>query len=69
MVRISFTRKPLRGGMYRYKFVTHLPVADAVLECFLDAALKDFMVGRVEQTQWHPDYCSHRVAMYVLVKK
>ncbi|CAK7338651.1 unnamed protein product [Dovyalis caffra] len=42
---------------------------DAVLEYFLDAAMKDFVVGRVEQTQWHPDYCSRRVAMYVMVKK
>ncbi|XP_011046092.1 PREDICTED: protein N-lysine methyltransferase METTL21A [Populus euphratica] len=42
---------------------------DAVLEYFLDAAMKEFVVGRVEQTQWHPEYCSPRVAMYVLVKK
>ncbi|KAG5227478.1 protein N-lysine methyltransferase [Salix suchowensis] len=42
---------------------------DAVLEYFFDAAMKEFIVGRVEQTQWHPDYCSPRVAMYVLVKK
>ncbi|KAJ6960868.1 hypothetical protein NC653_038773 [Populus alba x Populus x berolinensis] len=31
--------------------------------------MKEFVVGRVEQTQWHPEYCSPRVAMYVLVKK
>ncbi|ONK79738.1 uncharacterized protein A4U43_C01F9570 [Asparagus officinalis] len=42
---------------------------DVVLECFLEAALKDFVVGHVDQTQWHPDYCSQRVAMFVLVKK
>lgn len=42
---------------------------DAVLEYFLDAAMKEFVVGRVEQTRWHPEYCSPRVAMYVLVKK
>ncbi|KAJ4823956.1 hypothetical protein Tsubulata_016437 [Turnera subulata] len=39
---------------------------DAVLECFLEAAMKNFVVGRVEQTQWHPDYCSRRVVMYIL---
>lgn len=42
---------------------------DAVLEYFLEAAMKYFMVGRVDQTQWHPDYCSNRVVLYVLTKK
>ncbi|XP_010536413.1 PREDICTED: protein N-lysine methyltransferase METTL21A [Tarenaya hassleriana] len=42
---------------------------DAVLEHFLASALKDFAVGRVDQTQWHPDYRSRRVVIYVLVKK
>ncbi|XP_057967031.1 uncharacterized protein LOC131157137 isoform X2 [Malania oleifera] len=42
---------------------------DAVLEYFLEAAMKDFMVGRVDQGEWHPDYHSQRVVMYVLVKK
>jgi hypothetical protein len=42
---------------------------DAVLEYFLETALKDFAIGRVEQTQWHPDYRSHRVVLYVLEKK
>ncbi|OMO52014.1 Nicotinamide N-methyltransferase-like protein [Corchorus capsularis] len=42
---------------------------DTVLECFLEAAVKDFVVGRVDQSEWHPDYCSRRVAMYILVKK
>ncbi|KDP45830.1 hypothetical protein JCGZ_17437 [Jatropha curcas] len=42
---------------------------DTVLEYFLEAAMKDFVIGRVEQSQWHPDYCSCRVALYVLVKK
>jgi hypothetical protein len=51
------------------KFLLLMPVADAVLEYFLDAAMKEFVVGRVEQTRWHPEYCSPRVAMYVLVKK
>ena len=51
------------------KCILLIPVADAVLEYFFDAAMKEFIVGRVEQTQWHPDYCSPRVAMYVLVKK
>lgn len=43
--------------------------ADAILEYFLEAALKVFVVGRIGQSQWHPDYCSSRVVMYVLVKK
>ncbi|KAL9432521.1 hypothetical protein AB3S75_027538 [Citrus x aurantiifolia] len=42
---------------------------DSVLEYFLEAAMKDFVIGRVEQTQWHPDYCSPRVVVYILVKK
>ncbi|GAB2219941.1 hypothetical protein Drorol1_Dr00007582 [Drosera rotundifolia] len=42
---------------------------DAVLEYFLVAAMEDFLVGRVDQTDWHPDYCSQRVVMYVLTKK
>lgn len=46
-----------------------LLVADAILEYFLEAAIKDFLVGRVDQTQWHPDYNSSRVVLYVLVKK
>lgn len=44
-------------------------VADTVLEYFLEAAMKVFVIGRVEQTQWHPDYCSSRVVLYVLTKK
>ncbi|KAL5993370.1 hypothetical protein ACLOJK_014294 [Asimina triloba] len=42
---------------------------DVVLEYFLEEAIKEFVVGRVDQEQWHPDYCSHRVAMFVLVAK
>ncbi|KAL0456341.1 UNVERIFIED_CONTAM: protein N-lysine methyltransferase METTL21A [Sesamum latifolium] len=42
---------------------------DAILEYFLEAAMQEFIVGRVDQDQWHPDYCSSRVAIYVLVKK
>ncbi|KAK4424999.1 UPF0665 family protein C23 [Sesamum alatum] len=42
---------------------------DAILEYFLEAAMKEFIVGRVDQDQWHPDYRSSRVAIYVLVKK
>ncbi|KAA3461813.1 protein N-lysine methyltransferase METTL21A-like isoform X2 [Gossypium australe] len=41
---------------------------DTVLECFLEAAVKDFVVGRIDQSQWHPDYRSPRVVMYILVK-
>ncbi|XP_050215566.1 uncharacterized protein LOC126666747 [Mercurialis annua] len=42
---------------------------DSILEYFLEAAMKDFVIGRVEQSQWHPDYCSNRVVLYVLIKK
>ncbi|CAL9205120.1 unnamed protein product [Musa hybrid cultivar] len=42
---------------------------DAVLEYFLEGAMKEFVVGRVDQSQWHPDYRSDRVALYILVKK
>ncbi|XP_044476502.1 protein N-lysine methyltransferase METTL21A [Mangifera indica] len=42
---------------------------DSILEYFLEAAMKDFVIGRVDQSEWHPDYCSHRVVMYILVKK
>ncbi|XP_020221182.1 protein N-lysine methyltransferase METTL21A [Cajanus cajan] len=42
---------------------------DAILEYFLEAAMNNFTIGRVEQTLWHPDYCSNRVVLYVLVKK
>lgn len=47
----------------------HISMADAILEYFLEVAVKDFVVGRVDQTQWHPDYCSNRVVLYVMVKK
>ncbi|XP_024963055.1 protein N-lysine methyltransferase METTL21A isoform X5 [Cynara cardunculus var. scolymus] len=43
--------------------------ADAILEYFLEAAMEEFMIGRVDQAGWHPDYRSPRVAMYVLVMK
>lgn len=42
---------------------------DAVLEYFLEEAMKSFVIGRVDQEQWHPDYRSPRVVMYILVKK
>ncbi|XP_075086860.1 uncharacterized protein LOC107808401 isoform X2 [Nicotiana tabacum] len=41
---------------------------DAILEYFLQAAAEDFTIGRVDQSQWHPDCCSPRVVIYVLVK-
>lgn len=44
-------------------------LADAILEYFLESVSKDFTIGRVDQTQWHPEYCSPRVVVYVLVKK
>ncbi|TVT99318.1 hypothetical protein EJB05_55318 [Eragrostis curvula] len=42
---------------------------DAVLECFLEAAMDNFLVGCIEQDQWHPDFRSNRVALFILVKK
>ncbi|KAL1356243.1 hypothetical protein AAHE18_05G170100 [Arachis hypogaea] len=42
---------------------------DAILEYFLEAAMNNFRIGRVDQNLWHPDYCSNRVVLYVLVKK
>ncbi|KAI4347388.1 hypothetical protein L6164_008204 [Bauhinia variegata] len=42
---------------------------DAVLEYFIEAAMDKFIIGRVDQTLWHPDYRSKRVVLYVLVKK
>ncbi|CAI0472770.1 unnamed protein product [Linum tenue] len=42
---------------------------DAVLEYFLEEAMKVFKVGRVEQSEWHPDYHSPRVVMYIMVRK
>lgn len=45
------------------------PGADAVLEYFLECAMKDFVIGRLDQRQWHPEYCSSRVVLYVLVRK
>ncbi|CAN1159300.1 Protein N-lysine methyltransferase METTL21A [Linum perenne] len=42
---------------------------DAVLEFFLEEAMKEFEVGRVEQSEWHPDYNSPRVVLYVMVRK
>lgn len=43
--------------------------ADVVLNYFLEAAMEEFTIGCVDQTQWHPDYRSHRVALFILVKK
>ncbi|XP_024172940.1 EEF1A lysine methyltransferase 3 isoform X2 [Rosa chinensis] len=34
-----------------------------------ECAMEDFIIGRLEQSQWHPDFCSSRVVLYVLVKK
>ncbi|KAL0914160.1 hypothetical protein M5K25_017670 [Dendrobium thyrsiflorum] len=42
---------------------------NAVLECFLEAALEEFQIGHIDQTQWHPEFRSHRVVLFVLVKK
>ncbi|KAF7046906.1 hypothetical protein CFC21_055896 [Triticum aestivum] len=42
---------------------------DVVVECFLDAAMAEFEVGCVEQEQWHPDFRTNRVAIFILIKK
>ncbi|KAF3323146.1 protein N-lysine methyltransferase METTL21A isoform X1 [Carex littledalei] len=42
---------------------------DAVVECFLEAALEDFTIGCIDQQQWHPDFRSNRVSLFVMVKK
>ncbi|KAJ3693923.1 hypothetical protein LUZ60_009403 [Juncus effusus] len=42
---------------------------DAILECFLEGAMDDFVIGCIDQGQWHPDFKSNRVALFVLVKK
>ncbi|KAF5934341.1 hypothetical protein HYC85_030512 [Camellia sinensis] len=51
------------------ELIQPLPDYDAILEYFLESASKEFIIGRVDQTQWHPEYCSPRVVIYVLVKK
>ncbi|EPS59615.1 hypothetical protein M569_15191, partial [Genlisea aurea] len=42
---------------------------DEILEYFLEAATKEFTVGRVDGENWHPEFRTHRVVIYVLVKK
>lgn len=42
---------------------------DVVLECFLEAAMEEFVIGCIEQEQWHPDFRTNRVAIFILVKK
>ncbi|XP_003561244.3 protein-lysine methyltransferase METTL21D [Brachypodium distachyon] len=42
---------------------------DVVLECFLEAAMEDFDIGSIQQEQWHPDFRTNRVAIFILVKK
>ncbi|VFQ92084.1 unnamed protein product [Cuscuta campestris] len=42
---------------------------DAILEYFLEAVSKEFIVGRVDQMHWHPDYLTPRVVIYILVKR
>uniref|UniRef100_A0A803N0T0 Uncharacterized protein n=1 Tax=Chenopodium quinoa TaxID=63459 RepID=A0A803N0T0_CHEQI len=42
---------------------------DAILELFLESAIKDFWIGQVDQSEFHPEYSSHRVVIYILLKK
>lgn len=70
---VSYTGvDPAPHSIRRLRLYTHgsfCPRADAVLEYFLEAAMEDFLIGHVDQSQWHPDYRSQRVAIFVLVKK
>lgn len=50
-------------------FKSFLISADAVLEYFLESAIKDFSIGQVDQMEFHPEYRSHRVVIYILVKR
>ncbi|XP_044426012.1 protein-lysine methyltransferase METTL21D [Triticum aestivum] len=42
---------------------------DVVVECFLEAAMAEFEIGCIEQEQWHPDFRTNRVAIFILLKK
>lgn len=42
---------------------------DVVVECFVEAAMAEFEIGCIEQEQWHPDFRTNRVAIFILVKK
>ncbi|KAH9604547.1 hypothetical protein KSS87_016983 [Heliosperma pusillum] len=42
---------------------------DEILEYFLEAAMGCFVIGRLDQSELHPEYRSHRVVVYILVKK
>ncbi|KAM3392809.1 hypothetical protein ACQJBY_013773 [Aegilops geniculata] len=42
---------------------------DVVVECFLEAAMAEFEIGCIEQEQWHPDFRTNRVAIFILVRK
>ncbi|KAI5064354.1 hypothetical protein GOP47_0021024 [Adiantum capillus-veneris] len=41
---------------------------DSILEYFLELSLKDFLVWRVPQSQWHSEFRSQRVAIYIMTK-
>ncbi|MQL93800.1 hypothetical protein Taro_026439 [Colocasia esculenta] len=68
VVDLLFTLRQLSGS-HTTIFLAGELRNDVVLEYFLEAALEDFLIGHVDQTQWHPEYRSHRVAVFVLVKK
>ncbi|XP_057543125.1 uncharacterized protein LOC130821393 isoform X1 [Amaranthus tricolor] len=42
---------------------------DSVLEYFLEAAMENFSIGQVDQLEFHSEYRSNRVVIYILVKK
>ena len=31
--------------------------------------MEDFLIACIEQDQWHPEFRSNRVALFILVKK
>ncbi|CAN6458595.1 unnamed protein product [Victoria cruziana] len=57
------------SGNHTTIFITGELRNDVVLEYFLEAAMKDFTVGQVEQSQWHPEFQNERIVIFVLVKK
>ncbi|MQM09481.1 hypothetical protein Taro_042356 [Colocasia esculenta] len=68
MVDLLSTLRQLSGS-YTIIFLAGELQYDVVLEYFLEAIVEDFLIGHVDQTQWHCEYRSHRVAVLVLVKK
>lgn len=54
---------------YVYILTVSLIFPDTVLEYFLEAAMENFSIGQVDQMEFHSEYRSNRVVIYILVKK